>query len=104
MICTQALPGLGLDRDGLAYDLPWGFEVDAADPGTSLARHFAAHRGRLAAGDGVPARAAPPAGLPAASLLDRVLTAPAATTFLLGLALGAYAVLLRGRRKAFRGA
>jgi lysophospholipase L1-like esterase len=95
-----ALPGLGLDRDGLAYDLPWGFEVDAADPETSLARHFAAHGGRLAAGDGVPARGAPPAG----SLLDRVLTAPAATTFLLGLALGAYAVLLRGRRRAFRGA
>ena len=48
------LPTLGLDRDALAYDAPWGFEVDANEPASSLRAHFARHRGALQANSGVP--------------------------------------------------
>ena len=48
------LPTLGLDRDALAYDAPWGFEVDANEPAASLRAHFARHRGALQANSGVP--------------------------------------------------
>ena len=49
------LPTLGLDRDALAYDAPWGFEVDANEPAASLRARFARHRpGALQANSGVP--------------------------------------------------
>ena len=90
----QLLPAIGLDRDALPADLPWGFDVDAAAPAASLEAHYARHRAALDRGSGVPPRRddAPPEPL----LLLRVVAAPTTAAFLAGLLLGVGLLLFRG--------
>ena len=98
------LPTLGLDRDALAYDAPWGFEVDAKAPAASLRAHFARHRGALQANSGVPGldreESRPLPGAPSEYSYGGV----PAGAFLLGVACGVVLLALtrRPRRVRFR--
>ena len=98
------LKTLGLARENLAYDLPWGTEVDPDAYAPSLRRHFATSRAFLAERSGAalepgtPGAAAPPE--PPAWL--RVAHAPATSAFLLGALCGAGALLLFTRRRVRR--
>ena len=96
------LPSLGLDRAALAYDAPWGFDVDAADPAPSLRAHFARHRAALHANSGVSAEM--PEARPLPGSADPILASRSVGAFLLGMACGVVLLALsrRPRRVRFR--
>mmetsp|Transcript_29109 Transcript_29109/g.87003 ORF Transcript_29109/g.87003 Transcript_29109/m.87003 type:complete len:134 (+) Transcript_29109:410-811(+) len=96
----KVLPSLGLERDALPYELPWGSEVDASAPGSTLRAHFARHRAALAAGSGAGGPAAGGAGPVTAPCWLHTLHGPVYSAFLAGTLVGALAVLsLRRRRR-----